>query len=87
MLRWSHVLAHQERYEDLVAEAERERLATELQAASEKRTPVDDRLLALLGRRLVTLGCRFQAQQANPSWLCVDLRVEQAENAVDCGRC
>ncbi|NIN69072.1 MAG: hypothetical protein GTO63_31180 [Anaerolineae bacterium] len=87
MLRWSHVLAHQERYEDLLAEAEREQLATEPQAASEKRTPVDDRLLAWLGRSLVTLGCRLQAQQGNPSWPCVDLRVEQAENAVDCGQC
>jgi hypothetical protein len=87
MLRWSHVLAHQERYEDLLAEAESERLAIEPQTASERRTPVDGRLLAWLGRRLVTLGCRLQAQQVNPSWLCVDLRVEQAENAVDCGRC
>jgi hypothetical protein len=87
VLRWSHVLAHQERYEDLLAEAEKERLTRELQAACEKRTSVDDRLRAWLGPRLVTLGCRLQAQQANPSWLCVDLRVEQAENAVDCGQC
>jgi hypothetical protein len=86
-LRWSYVLAHQERYEDLRGEAEKERLARELQAASEKRTPIDDRLLAWLGGLLVALGYRLQARQANPSWLCVDLRVEQAENAAECGRC
>lgn len=86
-MRWSHVLAHQERYEDLLAEAERERLARELEAVTENRSPVHDRLLAWLGHRLVTVGWRLQAQQANPSWLCVELRVEQAENAVDCGRC
>ncbi len=86
-MRWSHVLAHQERYDDLLAEAERERLATGPQAVSEKLTHVNDRVRAWLGRRLVILGCRLQAQHANPSWLCVDVLVGKTENTLACGDC
>lgn len=87
MLRWSHVLAHQERYEDLLAEADSQRLATEPQAATENRTPVDAELRASPGWRVLVLGCRLPAQQANPSSLCVDALGGRTESTLACCEC
>jgi hypothetical protein len=86
-LRWSHVLAHQERYDDLRAEADRELLTTGPQPAAENCTRVDAELRAWLGWRLVVLGCRLQMQEANPSGLCADVLGGQTESTLACCDC
>lgn len=87
MLRWSHVLAQQERYEDLLAQAESNRLSRGPQPATENRTRVDAELRAWLGRRLVVLGCSLQMQEANPSGLCADVLPGQTESTLACCDC
>ena len=83
MLRWSQVLAYQQRYEDLRAEAESERLARQLLAGCNSRGRFDDRVLALLGRSLVTLGYRLQKQRGTAGRTCTVRGVEHLQQAAD----
>ena len=62
MLSWSDIIAHQERYADLLREAERERLVRQVLAGREGRDRFYCRGLTWLGRNLVTWGCRLQAR-------------------------
>lgn len=87
MLRWSEVLAHQQCYEDLLAEARKPQLASRLLARPEKRTRVNGRLLAWLGGRLVTLGTRLQVHEANPIWLYATLEADCTERTPECSGC
>lgn len=87
MLRWSEVLAHQQRYGDLLAEARKPQLARWLLAGPKKRTRVHGRLLAWLGGRLVTLGTRLQVHEANPIWLYTALQADCTERTPECSGC
>jgi hypothetical protein len=87
VLRWSEVLAHQQRYEDLLAEGSKPQLAIWLLAGAEKRTRVHGRLLAWLGGRLVTLGTRLQVDEANPIWLYTTLQADCTERTPECSGC
>ena len=51
---------HQERYKDLLRQAERARLVRQMQAGQERRNHFYHRALTWLGRRLVGWGCHLQ---------------------------
>jgi len=53
-------LIHQERYKDLLREAERARLVRQMQAGQERRNHFYHRALTWLGSRLVVWGWRLQ---------------------------
>lgn len=53
-------LIHQERYQELLREAERYRLVRQARAGREKRDSFHCRALTWLGRRLVAWGWRLQ---------------------------
>lgn len=83
MLRWSEVLALQERYEDLRAEAESERLARQLLAGCDRRGRFHDQVLALLGRSLVTLGYRLQEQGGTRGRSCTVAGTEHLQQVAE----
>lgn len=60
MLNWRDVLVQQERHQDLLREAEQERLIRQAVAARERRDRFYSRALAWLGRQLVAWGWRLQ---------------------------
>lgn len=60
MQGWSGVLAQQERYEDLLREAERNRLARHELVLKERSSRRHCRAIAWLGRALVAWGWRLQ---------------------------
>jgi hypothetical protein len=57
MLNWQDVLARQERHQDLLREAEQERLVRQMVAGRDR---FYSRALAWLGRQLVAWGWRLQ---------------------------
>jgi hypothetical protein len=57
---WSDIQAREQRGQDLLREAERERLARQAPSATNDRLHFYDQTLAALGRRLVDWGCRLQ---------------------------
>ena len=59
MFLWSDILARQERAQDLLREAEQERLARQALAGRE-RPRVANRMLSWLGRRLIEWGVNLQ---------------------------
>ena len=83
MLRWSQVLAYQQRYEDLRAEAESQRLARRLLTGCDRRGRFHDKVLDLLGRGLVTLGYRLQRQRGTAGRTCTVRGVEHLQQAAD----
>jgi len=83
VLRWSEFLALQERYEDLRAEAESERLARQLLAGCDRRGRFHDQVLALLGRSLVTLGYRLQEQGATGGRSCTVAGTEHLQQVAE----
>lgn len=66
-LRYGDYLVARERYEDLLREAERERLVRQPLAGREKRHPFYSGALTWLGRRLVAWGWRLQHRYASYS--------------------
>jgi hypothetical protein len=60
MLGWSGVLAQQERYRELLREAERNHLAVHELALQERSSRWHRRAIAWLGRTLVAWGWRLQ---------------------------
>jgi hypothetical protein len=53
-------LAQQQRYKDLIREADRERLARQALAEDEKQTRFYLRILTWLGQQLANLGCSLR---------------------------
>ncbi len=60
MLRWFDVVGQQERYKELLREAQRSRLVLHELALSERRDRFHRRVISWLGRGLVTWGWRLQ---------------------------
>ena len=60
MLSWTDVVARQERYADLLREAESERLARQVMARGRTHGRFHRRALGWMGHHLVTWGCRLQ---------------------------
>ena len=60
MLNWSHVTAQQERYQDLLREAEQDGLFEQMQAGHAMRNRFHCQALTWLGNRLVAWGWRLQ---------------------------
>jgi hypothetical protein len=60
MFGWSHIMAQQARYKDLLREAERYRLICQVLAGRGKCDRFWYRALTWLGQRLVAWGCRLQ---------------------------
>ena len=62
MFKWYNVLVHQERYKDLLREAEHCRLVRLALAGQERHDHFYCRALIWSGRRLVAWGVRLQAR-------------------------
>jgi hypothetical protein len=60
MLSWKDILARQEHYNDLLGEAEKERLVRQALAGRARRVRLYCRALTWLGLRLVAWGCYLQ---------------------------
>ena len=67
MLNWSHVTAQQERYQDLLCQAEQDGLYEQMQAGRTMRDRFHCRVLTWLGDRLVAWGRRLQARYGPPA--------------------
>ncbi len=61
MFKWTDVFAQDERYKDLLHEAEQERLIRQLPRADSRLNRLYWQVLSRLGEWLVTMGCRLQA--------------------------
>ena len=59
-LGWRDLLVHQERYKDMLREAESRRLIRQARAEMPQRPPMRYRALGWLGRQLVNWGCRLE---------------------------
>ncbi|TKJ30016.1 MAG: hypothetical protein CEE40_06305 [Chloroflexi bacterium B3_Chlor] len=64
MLGWRDIVAQQERYKDLLREAERHRLVLHELALHERKNRFGCRAMAWLGRALVAWGWRLQERYA-----------------------
>ena len=62
MLNWLDIAMQQERYQDLVREAHRERFIRQAQQSQERGHPFFHRAFIWLGKRLVTWGLSLQAR-------------------------
>ena len=62
MLNWLDIAMQQERYQDLVREAHRERFVKQAQQSQEPGHPFYHRTFIWLGKRLVTWGLSLQAR-------------------------
>ncbi len=62
MVNWNDVLAQQERYKDLLREAEKAQLVRQAAAGRGRRDGLHRRVLTWLGLRLVAWGCYLQAR-------------------------
>ena len=60
MLSWTDIVARQERYADLLREAETERLIRQAMGRGQAHGRFHCRALSWLGHHLVTWGCRLQ---------------------------
>jgi hypothetical protein len=60
MLSWTDIVARQERYTDLLHEAETERLVRQVTGRHPRHGRFYRRALSWLGHHLVTWGCRLQ---------------------------
>ena len=60
MLSWTDIVARQERYMDLLHEAETERLVRQVTGRHPRHGRLYRRALSWLGHHLVTWGCRLQ---------------------------
>jgi hypothetical protein len=60
MLSWTDIVARQERYADLLREAETERLVRQVTGRHRRHGRFRRRALSWLGHHLVTWGCRLQ---------------------------
>ncbi len=60
MLSWREVLAYQDRYDDLLRDAEKDAVLMRDLALAEKRDSFHCRLLTWVGRRLVSWGASLQ---------------------------
>ena len=67
MLNWSHVTAQQERYQDLLREAEQDGLFEQLRAGHARRDRLHRQALTWLGNRLVAWGGRLQERYGAPA--------------------
>ena len=63
MMNWSHIAAQQERYDDLLHEAERERLFHRASTDRKRLARLYAQILVWLGHRLVDWGWRLQARR------------------------
>jgi len=81
--RRSQVLAHEERYDDLLAEAEGDQLARQVLAGPDGRAPLRDQLLAWVGDHLGRWGCHLWARQSTPMHLCTIMRVDGLQESVE----
>ena len=64
MISWKDVLVQRERYQDLLREAERHRLARRVLAGRQRRHRCFCRAMNWLGRRMVAWGQRLQEQHS-----------------------
>ena len=60
MISWNDYLVKQERYQDLLREAERQRLVRRVLAGRQRRQRAHCRAMNWLGRRMVAWGQRLQ---------------------------
>jgi hypothetical protein len=62
MLNWQDIVMQQERYQDLLREAQREWLVKQAQQSCEPSHPFYRRAFTWLGKRLVSWGLSLQAR-------------------------
>lgn len=62
MLNWNDIVMQQERYQDLLREAQRERLVKQAQQSCKPGHPFYRRALTWLGKQLVTWGLSLQTR-------------------------
>ena len=69
MFNWTDIRIQHERYSDYVRAAEHERLVRQLPAKRERAERLYDRLLALLGSLLITVGKHLQERYGDAARL------------------